>query len=174
MIVIIPSHSKESSMNLRDALSDISNDARGWLKAWAQDFAEAEARDSGGSQTNPVAWHLGHLACVEDDVYQLFSGKPGIAPKDVRAACGTGCPPPTATTSYPALGELWTLLDRTHAQWLKLIETANDSDFDRPPLKESPFFKTLGQAVYEVALHENYHVGEIATLRKALGKKRMG
>lgn len=28
--------------------------------------------------------------------------------------------------------------------------------------------------IYEVALHETYHVGEIAVLRKALGKPRIG
>jgi hypothetical protein len=161
-------------MQLRDALLAISNDARGWLKAWASDFTEAEAKDSGGTPTNPIAWHLGHLASTEDEVYQLFTGKPGVAPADLVAACGSGCPVPGAATRYPALAELWALLERTHAQIESLIGTATDADFDRPPLKENRFFKTLGQAVYEAALHENYHVGEIATLRKALGKKRIG
>jgi hypothetical protein len=38
----------------------------------------------------------------------------------------------------------------------------------------NPYFHNLGQGVYEVALHENYHVGEIAALRKILGKPRIG
>ncbi len=157
-------------MKLRDALLGISNDARGWLKAWAQDFTPAEATRA-GSGSHPLAWHLGHLACVEDDVYQLFSGKPGITDKELQTTCGSGCPPPSTDTRYPPLVELWTLLDRTHANVASLLETANDGDFDRPPFKENRFFKSLGQAVYECALHENYHVGVIATLRKALDKK---
>lgn len=28
--------------------------------------------------------------------------------------------------------------------------------------------------VYEIALHENYHVGQIGALRKAVGKKCIG
>lgn len=80
-------------MELQDTLRDISNDARGWLKAWASDFTDVEA-------SQPV--------------------------RDSRA------PNP------------------------------------------NPYFHSLGQGVYEAALHENYHVGEIAALRKVLGKPRIG
>lgn len=162
-------------MQLRQALLGISNDARGWLKAWALDFTDAEATSSAGTTTNPAAWQLGHIACGEDDVYMLFSGELSTVPEVLRAVCGTGCPAPTASTRYPLVVELWTLLDHTHANLIGLVDQArSDADFDRPAPKENPFFKTLGQGVYEIALHENYHVGEIATLRKALGKKRIG
>ncbi|MBI4422007.1 MAG: DinB family protein [Gemmatimonadetes bacterium] len=161
-------------MQLRPTLIAISNDARSWLKGWAGDFTEDEATDSKVSPAHPLAWQLGHLACAEDDVYQLFSGQPGIVPDVLRSVCGTGCPAPTAATRYPLLSELWTLVDRTHANLLSLVERASDADFDRPPHQESRFFKSLGQAIYELALHENYHVGEIGTLRKAWGKKKLG
>jgi uncharacterized damage-inducible protein DinB len=72
------------------------------------------------------------------------------------------------------LAELRTLLDATHARLLRLLEQASDGGLDRPPREANPFFKSLGQAIYEVALHETYHVGEIAALRKALGKPRIG
>lgn len=52
-------------------------------------------------------------------------------------------------------GDLWTLVDR-------------------PPRVANPYFSSLGQGMYEAALHENYHVGEIAALRKILGKPRIG
>jgi hypothetical protein len=38
----------------------------------------------------------------------------------------------------------------------------------------NPYFHTLGQGVYEAALHENYHVGQIGALRKRIGKSRIG
>lgn len=161
-------------MELRQTLIDISNDARGWLHAWAKDFTQAQATDSGGTRTNPIGWQLGHIASTENDVYRLFTGEAGVVPDDVRVVCGTGCPEPTDATTYPPLADLWELLDGTHKQLLGLIETASDADFDRPPFEENRFFTSLGQAVYEIALHENYHVGEIGTLRKALGMKRIG
>lgn len=158
----------------RETLLAIANSARNWLKMWAKDFTPAEATQAGGTAVNPLAWQLGHIACTQDDAYKLFSGKPGVAPQDLRAVCGNGCPLPTAGTRYPPLSELWDLLDRTQAQLVGLIEKSSEDDFERPPLKENPFFKTLGQATYDISLHENYHVGMIATLRKALGKKSIG
>lgn len=161
-------------MELRQTLIDISNDARGWLEAWAKGFTQDQATDSGGIRTHPIAWQLGHIASTENDVYRVFTGEPGVVPDDLRAICGTGCPEPTDATRYPPLSDLWSLLEQTHEQLLGLIETASDADLDRPPLEESRFFRSLGQAIYEIALHENYHVGEIATLRKALGMKPIG
>ncbi|HEX2451865.1 MAG TPA: hypothetical protein VHJ69_12010 [Gemmatimonadales bacterium] len=36
-----------------------------------------------------------------------------------------------------------------------------------------PYCHALGQAIYEIALNENYHIGQIAALRKLLGKPRI-
>ena len=160
-------------MQLRETLIAVSNDARGWLKYWAGDFTQTEALDSRGATTNPLAWYLGHLAVTEDLVSDMYGGKNGVTSKELRAICGTGCPTPTRDTHFPVLAELWGLLDQTHANLLALAERATDADFDRPPRRESRFFRTFGQSIYELALHENYHVGEIATLRKAWGKNRL-
>jgi uncharacterized damage-inducible protein DinB len=161
-------------MQLRQALLGTLNDARGWLKAWAGDFTDAEAIQAGGTKTNPAAWHLGHIAAAQDLVYRLFSGKPSLVPEAVRAVCDTGAPEPTAATRYPRVAELWALLDATHASLVALVEqAADDAAFDRPALTKNAYFHTLGQSIYEIALHETYHAGAVATLRKALGKKKV-
>jgi hypothetical protein len=165
-------------MDVKPMLVAISNDARGWLKVWTQDFSEAEAHQSAGSRTpNPLAWQLGHLASVEDDVGQLFTQEErseSVVPADLRATCATGSPAPDHMTKYPSLAELWALLERTHTQLLTILNAAEGADLDRPPRVANPYFHSLAQGVYEAALHENYHVGEIAALRKALGKARIG
>jgi hypothetical protein len=166
-------------MELKDTLRAISDDARGWLRAWARDFTEAEAlQPSGDSRApNPLAWQLGHLACTEEDVAGLFaSGAPPepLVPGSLRAACATGSPAPTRDTQYLPLDALWALLDRTHERLLAVLEAASAAELDRPPRVANPYFHFLGQAVYEAALHENYHVGEIAALRKVLGKPKIG
>ena len=165
-------------MELKPTLLAISNDARGWLTAWARDFTEAEARrpEPGSRAPNPLAWQLGHLASVEDEVARLFTVEASpepLVPVSLRAVCATGSPPPTPTTSYPLLTELWALLERTHSRLLEVLEAADPADLDRPPRVPNPYFHSLGQAVYETGLHENYHVGEIAALRKALDKPRI-
>ncbi|MEP7326851.1 MAG: DinB family protein [Gemmatimonadota bacterium] len=161
-------------MDLHQALVDISNDARGWLKAWTGDFTDAEATRTVPGGPNPLAWHLGHLASVEDDVVALFSGAGLKVPPALRALVATGCPGPTAETRYPPLSDLWRMLEDSHARLISLAEKATPADLDREPLTPNRFFRSLGQAIYEAALHENYHVGEIGALRKALGKPKMG
>ena len=166
-------------MELKDTLRAVSDDARGWLKAWTRDFTEAEARRPIGDSRapNPLVWQLGHLACTEDDVAGLFSPGPApapLVPESLRAVCATGGPAPTPDTEFPSLAELWTLLDRTHERLLKVLEAASPAELERPPRTANPYFHNLAQGVYEAALHENYHVGEIGALRKALGKPRIG
>lgn len=164
-------------MDLAQTLQDISNDARGWLRVWARDFTEDEARQqgTGGGRPNPLAWQLGHLACVEEEVVLLFGQADApVVPPDLRRLCASGAPPPPPDAPYPPLVELWALLDRTHTRLLGLLEGVTPADLDRPPHTANPYFRSLGQAIYEAALHENYHVGEIGALRKALGKPRIG
>jgi len=161
-------------MEVRQTLIDVSNDARGWLKAWAGDFTEAEATRTVPGGPNPLAWQLGHLASVEDDVVSLFSGAALQVPAELRAIVASGCPGPTAETRYPSLSELWSMLEASHASLVGLAEKATPADLDREPLIPNRFFRSLGQAIYEAALHENYHVGEIGALRKAIGKPKMG
>jgi DinB superfamily len=166
-------------MELKDTLRAISDDARGWLKAWTRDFSEEEARRPIGDARapNPLTWQLGHLACTEDDVAGLFmegSAPTLLVPDSLRAVCATGRPTPSSETRFPPLAELWALLDGTHARLLEVLEAASPAELDRPPRVANPYFHNLAQGVYEAALHENYHVGEIGALRKLLGKPRIG
>ena len=83
---------QEAAMELKDTLRAISNDARGWLKAWARDFLDSEARRpiGDGRAPNPLAWQFGHLACTEDDVAALFTAGPADA-RGPRVAQGGLC-----------------------------------------------------------------------------------
>ena len=159
-----------TTMRTKDALLRIVDDARGWLEAWSAGFTDAEARDPKGSFANPLAWQLGHVACGQDDVVRLFGDGTRDLPASLVAICASGCPAPTAATKFPPLAELWKHLRRTHARLKSLIESAAESDLDRPPREPSDTFSSLGQAALEISLHEAYHVGSISTLRRAHAK----
>jgi hypothetical protein len=162
-------------MRTKDAILGTLNDARGWLDAWSAGFSEREARSSAGAHVHPLAWQLGHVACTQDDVIRLFSkdGK-GVVPESLRKLCGNGCPAPGPRTRYPSLRALRGHLKRTHAALTRLVASATDKGLDRPPRTENPYFRSLGQGVYEIALHEMYHVGAMAALRSAWKKPKMG
>ena len=130
-------------MELKDTLRAISDDARGWLKAWARDFTEEEARRPTGDSRapNPLAWQLGHLACTEEDVAGLFttgSAPAPLVPESLRRLCSTGGPPPKADTEFPPVAELWTLLERTHKRLLDVLDAASPAELDRPPRVANP------------------------------------
>jgi DinB family protein len=161
-------------MRTKQALTGIVEHARGWTKAWAAGFTDKEARDRAGGPVNPLAWQLGHIACTQDDVLRLFGTGRGITPDSLRAICGNGSPPPTQKTVYPSQKKLWALLDKTQARLIRLVKSSTDKGFDRPPREPSDFFQSLGQAAYEISLHELYHCGAIAALRKAHRKPSMG
>jgi hypothetical protein len=154
-------------MRSKEVLVGVVEHARGWTKAWAAGFSDREARSSAKSPANPLAWQLGHIACTQDDVIRLFGDGRGVTPDSLRAVCGNGAPAPTKRTRYPSQKELWSLLDKTQARLLRLVRAATEKGFDRPPREPNDFFQSLGQAAYEISLHELYHVGAIATLRKA-------
>lgn len=158
-------------MHAHDVLLGLLADARGWLEGGADGFTQAQARSSRGAPVNPLAWHLGHVAATQDDVVRLFSkdGK-GVVPESLRRLCGNGCPAPTAKTRYPSLRALRGHLARTQAALVRLVRAASTRGLDRPPRTENPYFHSLGQAVYEIALHELYHVGAISVLRRAWKK----
>jgi hypothetical protein len=165
-------------MELKDTLRAISNETRSYLKRLAGDFTEIEASQPVGDSRapNPLVWQLGHLACTEAAVVELFGAGPvpgPLVPDSLRAVCATGSPAPTPETPYPPLADLWALLDRTHERLLGLLDAATPAELDRPPRVPHPYFHALGQAIYEVALNENYHIGQIAALRKLLGKPRI-
>jgi hypothetical protein len=162
-------------MELKDTLRAVSNETRRFLKMWGGDFSEAEASQPVGDSRapNPLLWQLGHLACTEADVVELFrttAPEAPLVPDSLRAVCATGSPAPTPETRYPSLAELWGMLDRTHERLLGLLDAAAPAELDRPPTVRNPYYHTFGQAIYEVALNENYHIGQIAALRKLLGK----
>jgi hypothetical protein len=162
-------------MRTKDAILGTLKDARGWLDAWSAGFTERQAHSSRGALVHPLAWHLGHVASTQDDVIRLFSrdGR-GVVPESLRAVCGNGCPAPTARTRYPSLRALRGYLKRTQAALTRLVATSTDKGLDRPPRTANPYFRSLGQAVYEIALHEMYHVGALAPLRRAWKLPSMG
>jgi hypothetical protein len=161
-------------MHAKTALIAMVNDARSWLKGWADGFTDAEAVDAAGCPANPLAWQLGHVACTQDEVANLFGDGGRQVPDSLREVCGPGTPAPTKSTRYPRLAEIWSLLDRTQTRLLAMVDASDEAGFDREPRTPNDFFKSFGQAVYDISMHETYHVGMVAILRKAHGKPSLG
>jgi hypothetical protein len=162
-------------MRSKEVILAMLKDARGWLDAWSEGFTDREARSSRGAHVNPLAWQLGHVAATQDDVIRLFSrdGR-GVVPDALRRTFGNGCPKPGPRTRYPSLATLRRHLKRTLATLSRLVSASTERGLDRKPRVENAWFRSLGHGAYEIALHEMYHVGAIAVLRRAWKKPPRG
>ena len=123
--------------------------------------------DLAGTSKHP-AWLIGHLALAADLMHMLAGGemkypqwtelyKPGSEPKADRSL-------------YPTKDELMSILAERHGVLTERVSQMTQADFERVLPKEEyrSFFPTVGHAaVYFLASHEMYHLGQLSIWRNA-------
>lgn len=148
--------------------------ARKWTNDLITDVEEAKWFDMPAGGIGHVAWQLGHLAASQVAlVHMRCFGKKftDVAPDSFRKTFGRGSEPVADRTKYPPLGEIRSEFDRIQADVLKLVSGLPDAALDEPAGAEPhPMFTTRCGAVGMVALHETFHAGQIAVLRRLFGK----
>ena len=121
-----------------------------------------------------VAWQVGHLAVVE---YRLvLERRRGVRPGDEELLpeafgqlFGKGSTPVVDPALSPSVTEIRRVLDNVHQKALsELVETSAEV-FAEPVSAPHPMFSDKGAAVQWCAMHEMFHTGEIALLRRLLG-----
>lgn len=127
--------------------------------------------DLAGTTKHP-AWIIGHLALASDMMGMLAGAElkhpqwqelyaPGAAPKPERSL-------------YPKKAELMEALAEGHAALTPRIERMTTKDFEAvlPYEAYRSFFPTVGHAaVYFLASHEMYHLGQLSVWRNVAGIK---
>ncbi len=125
--------------------------------------------DLAGTSKHP-AWLIGHLALAADLMLMLAGGemkyplwtelyKPGSEPKTDRSL-------------YPKKDEVMAILVERHGALTERVSQMSQADFERVLPKEEyrSFFPTVGHAaVYFMASHEMYHLGQLSIWRNAAG-----
>lgn len=139
------------------------------------DFHEDEWFALPGGVTH-AAWQAGHLAMAE---YRLCLARlRGEGPDDeqlISAHClqlfGKGSTPDPNPSAYPAPTEILAMLARVHEAATTECAKLSDADLDAPVLRPHPWFTTKLGALSWCAAHEMSHAGQLAMLRRLLGKK---
>ena len=120
-----------------------------------------------------VAWQVGHLAMAE---YRLCLDR--LRPRtpadeelisDHFLATFSRDSDPAAVTGYTA-EEIRAVHARVHARVLAELPGYPDPDLDLPPLKPHALYATRIAGLRYAALHEMIHCGQIAMLRRMLGR----
>jgi uncharacterized damage-inducible protein DinB len=123
---------------------------------------------------NHPLWVLGHLAVVEGSVPQILFGEPNPV-EHWALLFGQGTKPTTDATLYPSFDDVLKTYRKLRAKNVAKLEEIGEAGLDRAPKSVPPGFenemRTIGQTLSVIALHQMFHLGQIADARRAAGKE---
>jgi hypothetical protein len=125
--------------------------------------------------TTHVAWQVGHLAVSTYNLsLRRLRGRTkedeSLIPDAFIEHFKLGSQPVAGSEHYPPIAEIKRVFDAVHAQTLKELAVLADKDLDIPVEQPHPVFKTKLGAVDYAPSHEMVHIGQIALLRRLMGK----
>jgi len=123
-----------------------------------------------------LAWQVGHLAVAEyslaiERIEGPQASQPSLVSEEMRRLFGRGSVPLAGAENYPPLDEIIHLFDRVHQRVLDLLPIYADRNLNVPVDKPHPMCKTKLEALFFCSQHELMHVGQIALLRRLMGKE---
>ena len=122
-----------------------------------------------------IAWQVGHLAMAQfalcigrlrteaDDDERLIAA-------EFRRHFGKGSTPEPAPEKNPPVAEIHAVFDRVHTRVMTELPHYQPVDLETPALKSHPLFTKKIDSLIWSAEHELIHAGQIALLRRLLGK----
>lgn len=128
---------------------------------------DEQARQS-GEKTNSMLWIAAHIVSVRASFLRAMGGSPGV-PWAAQFSRGSD---PATVTEWPSLADVrehWTAVHADFMARLELLTPDAVAAATRVPGLEPTMLGVLGLA----ALHDSYHVGQLALCRRTLGLERL-
>lgn len=125
--------------------------------------------------TTHVAWQIGHLAVSDYNlclrrVRGRTQADQELIPDAFIEHFKLGSKPVAGSEQHPPIAEIKRVFDAVHGQILKELVALSDEQLDVPVEQPHPVFKTKLGAVDYAPSHEMVHIGQIALLRRLMGK----
>jgi hypothetical protein len=138
------------------------------------DASNMSARKAGIA--NHSSWIVGHLTHSCQELGRVIGLDPWL-PADWAARYGTGSVPRSDADAYEPKHAALEMLRDSQTRLSEAVARLSEEDLDRPFPTESyrEIFPTVRHALTQVMLsHTAYHVGQLATWRKAMGLPPIG
>ncbi len=130
-------------------------------------LSEEELLKSVGDGSNPLIWMVGHLTSVRSNLVNLLGHKHEVPWGNLFDRGETIDNP----GEYPPLDQILAVWKETTAALMARLEEIGDEELSaESPLGLPIPDKTVHGTISFMAYHEGYHVGQMAYLRKWLGK----
>lgn len=160
-------------MKLIDHLIDRLQTSRKWTNNLLEDIEPNRWFELPGGGTGHVAWQVGHLAASQIVlIHNRCFEKPmdSCMPEAQRLAFGRGSTPVGDPSKYPPISEIRATFDRIQKEAIEMIRNAGEAELDAPAGDPHPMFTTKAGAIGMAAMHESFHAGQIAMIRRVFGK----
>jgi uncharacterized damage-inducible protein DinB len=126
---------------------------------------EVWRRPDGGG--NPIGWILGHATASRATLLGRL-GHPFDLAWGARFSRGSGL---EAAAAYPARAAIEAGWNETHGRMRDAFAALTDARLaDQPQGPPLPGVKSLADVIAFYAFHESYHVGQVAYVRRLLGR----
>ena len=106
-----------------------------------------------------------------DMVLLVVAADESVMPEAFIEQFKFGTKPSANAADYPPPAEIGRVLDAVHQQSLAELAERTDEELDEPVEVPHPAFKTKLDAVDYAPSHECIHVGQIALLRRLMGRQ---
>jgi len=164
----------ESIVSMQSFLVERIEIARAWTRSLIADIEPERWFEMPAPGVGHVAWQLGHLAVSQVAlIHMRCFDKPldaCIAPA-LRDTFGRGSTPIGDPSAYPAADDVRALFDSIQHEAVELIRGLPDAELDaKPGVDPHPLFHTKAGAINTAAMHETFHAGQIAMMRRIWGR----
>ena len=149
--------------------------SRHFTESFLQDLANDEWFWRPRELTTHIAWQVGHLAVAQYNLcLRRLRGRTAedeaLIPVSFIDSFKLGSTPKAGAAGNPPLAEIQRVFEAVHRQALAELAERTDADLDVPVEQPHPAFKSKLGAVEWCSQHELVHAGQIALLRRLMGK----
>ncbi len=149
--------------------------SRLFTQQFLNDLTDAEWYWSPPQFTTHIAWQVAHIAVAEYSlclrrVRGRTSADESLVSDAFIDAFKLGSKPVAEPDKNPPLDEIRRVFEAVHQQSIDELSGRSEAELDGPLAEPHPRFKTKLGAVEFSPLHEMVHAGQIAMLRRLMGK----
>ena len=150
-----------------------------WCREPAEDLADAPMSRASPERGVHAMWVVGHLTSARAGLLSMAEGGPNPAAAWDHLFPG-GTQPSDDPAIYPAYDQLLSVWADAHERSLKFVASLSEADLDRrpdavpAPLSEMDTFQSVGRILSFIAGHEMSHRGQLAEIRRSLGRPILG
>lgn len=162
-------------MNKAELLARQIDETRDWTRRLIADLTGDDWRFQPAPGLGHPLWHCGHLAVAQNLLIHIRCLDKGILDDAFAAHFPIGGPvKSTSEYEYPSAEAILAKMDEVHEKTISAVRGMSDELLAKPAFGANgaphPHYTDKAGAVSHCSRHEAFHAGQLALIRRLLGK----